>query len=166
MSISRSSKIKDVWQHPVGRDVLQALLRQQGRSPKWPDSPLVGRLPITVLDRLGGPGFVDMLLDLAAGEADLPQPPANERKAWWKEAVVYQVFLPSFMDSDHDGVGDLTGIMQRLPYLSSLGVDVLWLWPVLEQGSQGGVRSWDGPSEEFGTLEEFCQLVEQARPGR
>jgi hypothetical protein len=49
---------------------------------------------------------------------------------WWKSAVVYQVYARSFADSDGDGVGDLGGILDRLDYLESLGVDVVWLSPV------------------------------------
>ncbi|NCB30593.1 MAG: hypothetical protein EOM66_04215, partial [Clostridia bacterium] len=49
---------------------------------------------------------------------------------WWKEAVVYQIYPRSFYDSNGDGVGDLPGVLARLPYLKLLGVNVLWLCPV------------------------------------
>lgn len=48
-------------------------------------------------------------------------------KAWWKEAVVYQIYPRSFMDSNGDGIGDLPGILQKLDYLAELGVDVVHL---------------------------------------
>jgi alpha-glucosidase len=48
---------------------------------------------------------------------------------WWRDAVVYQVYVRSFADSDGDGIGDLPGITSRLPYLRSLGVDALWITP-------------------------------------
>lgn len=51
-------------------------------------------------------------------------------KKWWKEAVVYQIYPRSFMDSNGDGIGDLNGITSRLDYLKDLGVDVIWLSPV------------------------------------
>ena len=55
----------------------------------------------------------------------------NETKAWWKEAVIYQIYPRSFADSNGDGIGDLNGITEHLPYLEKLGVDVLWLSPFI-----------------------------------
>ncbi|MGE6258089.1 alpha-glucosidase [Heyndrickxia sporothermodurans] len=52
------------------------------------------------------------------------------RKTWWKEAVVYQVYWRSFFDTDGDGIGDLTGVIEKLDYIKELGVDVIWLNPV------------------------------------
>ena len=51
------------------------------------------------------------------------------RRAWWKEAAVYQIYPRSFCDSNGDGIGDLNGILQKLDYLQELGADVLWLNP-------------------------------------
>ena len=48
---------------------------------------------------------------------------------WWRDAVIYQVYVRSFADSDGDGMGDLAGIRSRLPYLADLGVDAVWLNP-------------------------------------
>ena len=50
-------------------------------------------------------------------------------RTWWKEAVIYQIYLRSFQDSNGDGVGDIPGIISRLDYLQKLGVTVLWLNP-------------------------------------
>lgn len=52
------------------------------------------------------------------------------KKGWWKDAVVYQIYPKSFRDTNGDGIGDLPGIIQKLPYLKELGVNVLWLCPV------------------------------------
>jgi oligo-1,6-glucosidase len=55
---------------------------------------------------------------------------ANAGRKWWKEAVVYQVYPRSFKDNDGDGIGDLKGILSKLDYIKSLGVDVIWLNPI------------------------------------
>ena len=55
---------------------------------------------------------------------------AQEKRAWWKEVVCYQVYPQSFQDSNGDGIGDLRGLKERLPYLAKLGIDVIWLSPV------------------------------------
>ena len=49
--------------------------------------------------------------------------------AWWRDAVVYQVYVRSFADANGDGIGDLAGVLARLPYLRDLGVDALWFNP-------------------------------------
>lgn len=53
------------------------------------------------------------------------------KKDWWKDAVIYQIYPRSFQDSNGDGVGDLQGIIKRLPYLEKLGIDAVWLSPRL-----------------------------------
>ena len=52
--------------------------------------------------------------------------------AWWKDAVIYQIYPRSFCDSNGDGIGDLNGILQKLDYIQGLGVDVLWLNPIYD----------------------------------
>lgn len=51
----------------------------------------------------------------------------KDKRVWWKEAIVYQIYTRSFQDSNGDGIGDLQGIISRLNYIRSLGVDVIWL---------------------------------------
>ena len=53
-----------------------------------------------------------------------------ERK-WWHDKVAYQIYPKSFYDSNGDGIGDLQGIIQKLDYLKALGIDILWISPVL-----------------------------------
>ncbi|KAI6028959.1 glycoside hydrolase superfamily [Pisolithus marmoratus] len=57
-----------------------------------------------------------------------PDPPSP--RAWWKSAIIYQIYPTSFFDSNGDGIGDLNGIHAKLDYLKDLGVDVLWLSPI------------------------------------
>ncbi|MBC1359812.1 alpha-amylase family glycosyl hydrolase, partial [Listeria booriae] len=54
----------------------------------------------------------------------------TEAKEWWKESGVYQIYPRSFQDSNGDGIGDIRGIIERLPYLADLGINVVWLCPV------------------------------------
>ena len=50
-------------------------------------------------------------------------------KDWWRGAVIYQIYPRSYQDSNGDGIGDLMGIVQRLSYIASLGVDAIWISP-------------------------------------
>ncbi len=63
-------------------------------------------------------------------------------KAWWKEAILYQIYPISFYDSNDDGLGDLNGIASRLDYLKELGVDVLWLSPIYRSLSPSIKKSY------------------------
>ncbi len=83
-------------------------------------------------------------------------------KTWWKEAVVYQIYPRSFMDSDGDGVGDLRGITSRLDYLKELGVDVIWLSPVYQSPNDDNgydISDYQAIMEEFGTMEDFDEML-------
>ncbi|MCI8809886.1 MAG: alpha-glucosidase [Oscillibacter sp.] len=87
------------------------------------------------------------------------------KKAWWKEAVVYQVYPRSFQDSNGDGIGDLPGVTARLPYLRDLGVDVIWLSPFYQSpGKDNGydISNYQAIQPEFGTMEDFDTLLSQA----
>src|ERR1700752_3137213 len=79
--------------------------------------------------------------------------------AWWKSAVVYQIYPRSFADSDGDGVGDLGGILSRVPYLASLGIDAAWLSPFYPSAlADGGDDSRD-VDPQLGTLAAFDELT-------
>ena len=82
----------------------------------------------------------------------------NETKAWWKEAVIYQIYPRSFADSNGDGIGDLNGITEHLPYLEKLGVDVLWLSPIYQSPNDDNgydISDYRNIMTEFGTMEDF-----------
>lgn len=55
-----------------------------------------------------------------------------EAPPWWRQGIIYQIYPRSFMDSNGDGVGDLTGVLRRLDYLEWLGIDAVWLSPIYE----------------------------------
>ena len=84
---------------------------------------------------------------------------------WWRNAVFYQVYIRSFADGDGDGVGDLIGLRDRLPYLADLGVDALWLTPFyLSPMADGGYDVADPTRVDplFGDLEAFDALLADA----
>ena len=83
-------------------------------------------------------------------------------KKWWKEAVVYQIYPRSFKDSDGDGVGDLKGIISKLDYVKSLGVDVVWLNPIFSSPNTDNgydISDYRGIMKEFGTMEDFDAML-------
>lgn len=84
------------------------------------------------------------------------------KKTWWKEAVIYQIYPRSFMDSNGDGIGDLNGITSRLDYLKELGVDVIWLSPVYQSPNDDNgydISDYQAIMEEFGTMEDFDRML-------
>lgn len=87
------------------------------------------------------------------------------KKAWWKEAIVYQIYPRSFMDSNGDGIGDINGITQRLEYLQELGIDVIWLSPVYQSPNDDNgydISDYQAIMEEFGTMEDFDRMLAKA----
>jgi alpha-glucosidase len=84
---------------------------------------------------------------------------------WWDSAVIYEVYPRSFADGDGDGVGDLPGLSERLPYIASLGVDGIWMTPFQPspQVDQGyDVSDYCGVDPLFGTMADFDQLLDKA----
>ena len=86
-------------------------------------------------------------------------------KTWWKEAVIYQIYPRSFMDSNGDGIGDIKGITSRLDYLKYLGVDVLWLSPIYQSPNDDNgydISDYQAIMDEFGTMEDFDEMLLEA----
>ncbi|MBS1932695.1 MAG: alpha-glucosidase [Bacteroidetes bacterium] len=84
------------------------------------------------------------------------------KKDWWKEAVVYQVYPRSFKDANGDGIGDLKGIISKLDYIKSLGVDVVWLNPIYSSPNDDNgydISDYRNIMKEFGTMEDFDSLI-------
>lgn len=83
---------------------------------------------------------------------------------WWKEAVVYQIYPRSFKDSDGDGVGDLKGIISKLDYVKSLGVDAVWLNPIYASPNDDNgydISNYREIMKDFGTMEDFDLLLKE-----
>ena len=84
------------------------------------------------------------------------------QRKWWKEAVVYQIYPRSFKDADGDGVGDLKGIISKLDYLKSLGIDVIWLNPVYASPNEDNgydISDYEAIMKEFGAMQDFDSLL-------
>jgi alpha-glucosidase len=91
---------------------------------------------------------------------------AAEAAPWWQGAVLYQVYVRSFRDSDGDGYGDLRGIVERLDHLSYLGVDAIWLSPTMPSPDQDwgyDVSDFTSVHPELGTMDDLEKLVAGAR---
>ncbi|WP_375386996.1 glycoside hydrolase family 13 protein [uncultured Amnibacterium sp.] len=81
---------------------------------------------------------------------------------WWRSAVVYQVYPRSFADGNGDGIGDLAGLIERVPYLRRLGIDAVWLSPFYPSALADGGYDVDDPRDvdpRIGTLAQFDDLV-------
>ncbi len=107
-------------------------------------------LPLAALALAGRPGLL------------LAQEGAAADRRWWKEAVVYQIYPRSFMDSNGDGIGDLPGILSKLDYIAALGIDVVWLCPHYPSPNVDNgydVSDYRAVSPLFGTMADFDALV-------
>ncbi len=86
-------------------------------------------------------------------------------KKWWHRSVVYQIYPRSFYDSNGDGIGDLRGVIEKLDYLSDLGIDVIWLSPVFRSPNVDNgydISDYRSIMEEFGTLKDMEELLDKA----
>ncbi|MBU1144725.1 MAG: alpha-glucosidase [Firmicutes bacterium] len=86
------------------------------------------------------------------------------KKTWFREGSVYQIYPRSFQDSNSDGIGDLLGIISRIPYLQELGIDIVWLSPVYESPNDDNgydISNYFDILKEFGTLDQMKQLIQK-----
>ena len=84
---------------------------------------------------------------------------------WWRDGIFYQIYPRSFQDTNGDGVGDIAGIIRRLPYLTGLGIDAIWLSPVFPSPMADfgyDISDYTGIDPLFGSLGEFDALVSVA----
>lgn len=86
-------------------------------------------------------------------------------KDWWKKAIVYQIYPRSFADSNGDGIGDIPGIISKLDYISSLGVDVIWLSPIYASPNEDNgydISDYLSIHPDFGTMDDFDTLIKES----
>lgn len=92
--------------------------------------------------------------------------PTTLEARWWHDAVVYQIYPRSFCDSNGDGIGDLQGIISKLDYLKSLGINVIWLSPVYKSPMDDNgydISDYQDIAPEFGTMADMQQLIAEAK---
>lgn len=169
--LTKKSRIGDVLAHPLGRDMLYRLALQTGMRFSLLENRLIKRFKLSILPTLSR-GLVDhgllaAFLDLLNSETARPaKEDGLRRPAWWKEAVIYQIYPSSFKDSDADGIGDLEGIIEKLDYLQRLGVDCLWLSPIFASPFDDNgydISDYRTIAERFGDLATFDRLVEETK---
>ena len=167
--LTKNNRVKDVYANPIGRDIINKLILQMNISKKAVTNPIVGNLKLKALPKLLksqlDEGFVDTLLTLLNSEPEIPRTDAATiQRAWWKEAVFYQIYPRSFKDSNGDGIGDLKGILEKLDYLQELGIDAIWLSPIYDSPNDDNgydIRDYRKIMEEFGTMEDFDRLLKE-----
>lgn len=87
-------------------------------------------------------------------------------KTWWKEEVVYQIYPKSFYDANKDGIGDVRGIIEKLPYLYDLGITMLWLCPIYASPMDDNgydISDYKAIHPMFGTMKDVEELIEKAK---
>ena len=85
--------------------------------------------------------------------------------AWWRGAVIYQIYPRSFLDTDGNGVGDLPGIIEKLDYVASLGVDAIWISPFFKSPMADfgyDIADYREVDPLFGTMADFDRLLDKA----
>jgi alpha-glucosidase len=87
---------------------------------------------------------------------------------WWRHGIFYQIYPRSFQDSNADGVGDIAGIIERLPYLQALGIEAVWLSPIFPSPMADfgyDIADYTGVDPLFGTMADFDALTKAAHQG-
>lgn len=165
--LTLESKIGELYRNPVGHDALAKVLLQIGLPEKVITNPVVSGMKLKTVAGMTkkklGTDFYEALLQLVNSEQDEPVPGDGRiAEKWWKEAVFYQIYPRSFYDSNGDGIGDISGITEKLDYLKELGIDALWLSPVYDSPNDDNgydIRDYRAIMREFGTMEDFDRLL-------
>jgi maltose alpha-D-glucosyltransferase/alpha-amylase len=105
---------------------------------------------------------MNQLAPIAAADAQL----AAEDELWFKDAIVYQLHVKAFADSNHDGIGDFAGLTEKLDYLQELGVNTIWLLPFYPSpGRDDGydIADYGSINPDFGTMKDFRRFIGEAK---
>lgn len=166
--ITPNSTIKEVYNTPIGKDVIDKILMQLNKSKKWVTNPLVSHLKIKHLTRLiGDEEFVPTLIKLVNQEPEMARQQGGElKKVWWKEIVFYQIYPRSFKDSNGDGLGDLGGIIEKLDYIQDMGFRGIWLSPIFKSPMKDNgydISDYYQINPEMGTMDDLVSLINQCK---
>ena len=103
-------------------------------------------------------------LTLSCQQAETPAVENQHLPGWPRHGVTYEIFIQSFADSNGDSIGDIQGVIDKLPYLTDLGIKAMWLMPVMESPSyhKYDVTDYRSIHSDYGTMEDFKTLVDQA----
>lgn len=164
------STIRDVYANPIGHDIIAKILLQAGLPSFLVENPAASHLKLKwlvkplshLLDADFWPAFLKLVNQEKEGMQEDGQP--GDRR-WWKSAVFYQIYPSSFCDANHDGIGDLAGIISKLDYLQDLGVDALWLCPIYDSPMDDNgydIRDYHAINPCFGTMAQFDALLKEA----
>ena len=169
MEITRKSNLKTVMKSASGHDIIARLLYSLGLDESLITNTPLGNLNIGSLKRLSfgklNDESIDALLRLLnslPGQEDEEE--AEIKRAWWKEAVFYQIYPRSFYDSNNDGIGDIRGIIEKLDYIKSLGIDAIWCSPFYDSPNCDNgydIRDYKKIMSEFGTMEDVEELINE-----
>lgn len=172
--ITSKSRLIEIYRNPLGHDLLCKVGIYFRKDRRWATRPFVRLLKLEAILAVAkgfGNEFLETLLRLinstSTSISDKKLTQANESegeaRAWWKEAVIYQIYPRSFVDGrDEDGIGDLHGIITKLDYLKELGIDCIWLSPIYDSPNADNgydVRNYEQIMKEYGDSNDFVELV-------
>lgn len=163
MKYDFNSRLKDIYANPLGHDIIFRLLLQTGISSSYINNPFVKNLKVKTLVLLLksiDKEFIQAFLDLLnRNNEQSVKDSSTVKKAWWKEAVFYQVYPLTFNG------GTLKGITEKLDYLQNLGVDALWLSPIYDSPNDDNgydIRDYQKIMKSMGTMKDFDKLLSEA----
>lgn len=165
MKITPQSTLSDVLNNPVGYDIAQKVVYRKNLDVAILSDEVFCKKTLGELltDKVTDEAM-KYLLDILNANPEKIISKSETDHEWWKEAVIYQIYPRSFMDSDGDGIGDLQGIISKLDYLKELGVDVLWLSPIYDSPNDDmgyDIRDYQKIMTEFGNMDDFDKMLEE-----